>query len=419
MKNRLTLLTVYFIVFLNALGYFLILPSLIEGLSNPTYGLISPALMQHFGDYFFAIILGVGSLAGVMAAPFLGRLSDHIGRRKTLIFCTILTLISVLLPMLGFIKSSLSLFLLGNIVNAIASNNQPIAQAVISDVSPRGERRAYRLSLDTLVVCIAMTLGPLLATSFHKYFASVQWNLAMPFIIAALLTLVALGLALYVLPETLTQPPGLRLSLRHAFSLSSVTDTLRLSRSVKRFLFIFVLAQTGWAGFFQYLYVYLSFHLHWSDTTLSWYMSSLGLYLGLSLALLYPVLLRACTLMQGVCFCLGLSTVSLGLMALFPNAFSLWALAPFLAAGIGMYFPSLITLFSQEIPATEQGWIMAVSMSCIGIAWCLTGFTSVYLSRFSPTLPILASALFLGASWLLSVLSSSRTRGPSPIIFRK
>lgn len=415
-KTRvLILITLYLAVFLNSFGYFITIPVLVNLISDPHAGILPAGLRSSVGDYIFSIVLGAGSLSHIICAPLFGRWSDLIGRKKVLIICTIFMLAGFLLPAISLILSSLSLFLLGNILNGIASINQPLAQAAITDISPNQKNKALRFSMDTIVICFAMVTGPVIGDVLSNKNLVSWFSNTTPFFAAAILASLALVLIILVLPETNTHIKNtasrdmLRLKNKNSFSafintfINTFIDAFKLSPSLTRCLLVFFLAQTSWAEFYQYFYIYLKNNFNFSQNHLALYNALLGVYLIFGLLIIYPFLIRLVSFRRSVTLSLFLAFIGAILIAWIHSPLSLWLGAIPLSLGIGMYFPSLLTLFSDHSSATDQGWIMAVSMALLGIAWLITGFTAIFLSHLNPHLPmqVMGGLLFLAMGLML------------------
>lgn len=407
-RTWLILATLYTIVFLNSFGYFLIIPVLVEVLTNPAHSMISTHLTQLWGDYLFSIVLGAGSIAGLAFGPLLGRISDQIGRRKILIVCTILTLISFILPVLALLDASITLLMLGNIINGISSNNQPIAQAAISDISQKQTKKARRFSIDTCVITAAMTLGPIAGTYLSDTHLVSWFNQTTPFLAAGLLTLLSLILLLCLFPETNPNAPEkLQISFRRGWR--TFSDVFSLSPSTKRLLLVFFLAQTAWAQYFQYSYLYLVQTLDFSQRDLSLFTASIGAWISFGLLVIYPFWIKKLSLRSGATFCFFVCFVSMLIMGLSSAHWVQWTFVVPLALGIGMYFPSLLTLFSAQADK-QQGWIMAVASALLGLAWFITGFSSIYLSYKNPQLPLTSAAGLLLISFIVMRYDNGKAR---------
>lgn len=377
----------------------MIFPLLAAMVFNHQLGVVPSNLGHQLGDYLFPVILAAGSLTCLLFAPAIGRLSDVIGRKKVLLLCTILTVISFTLPIAALWQGSLCLLILGNAVNGIASNNQPVIQAAIGDISPQILRKTKRFGIDTVVTCLGMTLGPIFGNALATFSTKSDLGQQAPFIIAAGLTLMSLLLLLFVLPETNTYgKPCKRYTF--SFSLRSFSDIFKVSRSAKKLLFISFLVQAAWAQFFQYLYFYLDKYFHYENATITRYTSLLGIYLSMGLLLILPLLLKHFTLnriIQSSCLCAGFAL----LLMIIPTPTLLWLSAVPLAISIGLYYPCLLTRLAQDIGPEDQGWIMAVNNSVISLSWLITGFTGVATGKLALYLPILICAALLFQAWLI------------------
>lgn len=401
----LILATLYLAVFLNSFGYFITIPVLVQLITNPHHTLISAAMTHQFGDYIFSIVLGAGSLGSVIFAPILGRFSDQIGRKKVLILCASLMLISFILPVVSIITNSIYLFILGNTINGISSNNQPIAQAAITDLSQNRHNKAIRFSIDTVVICLAMVIGPMFGNILSDSSLVSWFSIKTPFIAAAGFSILSLILLVYALPETnaLSQKHT-QLSYHNSFG--TFVDIVKIKPSLARCLIVFLLAQTSWAEFFQYFYLYLQTQFHFTTGALTAYSSTIGIVLIVGLLAIYPWLIRKTSFRRSVTASLTLSTIGALILGFIHQAWSQWLGMIPLALGIGMYFPSLLTIFSELTSKEQQGWIMSISMGLIGIGWLITGFTAIYFSHISAHLPMQVIFVCLLAACILMIIEN-------------
>src|ERR1700691_3001513 len=121
------LLPIFLTVFVDVLGLTLMLPLL-------------PFYAEHFGASPFVVTILGASYAGcqLVAGPFLGRLSDRIGRKPVLLVSQMGTVAALLVirgasQMHGAI--GLAMLFAGRIIDGLTAGNLSIAQAYISDVT--------------------------------------------------------------------------------------------------------------------------------------------------------------------------------------------------------------------------------------------------------------------------------------------
>ena len=121
MKQNKLLASIFLIVFIDLLGFSLILPIL------PFY-----AIRFQATDFMIGLLTASYAVAQFIAAPFLGRLSDRFGRRPIL-------LISITGNIVGFIILALAPNLLwlfiARILAGFTGGNISVAQAYIADVT--------------------------------------------------------------------------------------------------------------------------------------------------------------------------------------------------------------------------------------------------------------------------------------------
>ncbi len=181
MKRQLILLFIF--VFIDMLGFSLILPLL-------------PYYAETFGatDTVVGLLLGANALTQFIGAPILGRLSDRYGRRPFLILSIAGTAVSFLL--LGWANSLWMLFL-SRILDGFLGGNISLAQAYITDVTDE-KNRAGGLGIIGASFGLGFIFGPALGGTL-----SAGGDYSLPaFAAAGLAALNLVGVLLW-LPESL------------------------------------------------------------------------------------------------------------------------------------------------------------------------------------------------------------------------
>jgi DHA1 family tetracycline resistance protein-like MFS transporter len=196
--------TLFFTVFLDLLGFGLVIPFL-------------PGLARDLGaSNFVATLPGAAySLMQFLFIPVWGRLSDRVGRRPVLLWSIAAS--SIGMALLGFGNSLMWLFI-ARLWSGVATANIAVAQAYIADVTTP-ETRARGMGLIGMAFGFGFIFGPAVGGILSRYpvpgFAHVG---ALPALVASALSAINLLLALRTLPESL--PPEKRgRSLRRAVPL--------------------------------------------------------------------------------------------------------------------------------------------------------------------------------------------------------
>ena len=177
------LFSILLVVFIDLLGFSLILPLL------PYYAETFSASKFQTG-----LLIAVYALMQLIGAPILGRLSDRFGRRPVLLISIFGTFLGFLL--LGFANTLWVLFA-ARILDGITGGNLSVAQAYISDVTD-AQNRAKGLGLIGAAFGIGFIIGPVTGGLLS------QFGYNVPAFVAAGLALINFILIYAWLPESLT-----------------------------------------------------------------------------------------------------------------------------------------------------------------------------------------------------------------------
>ena len=206
LKRQLAL--IFGFVFIDLLGYSLILPLL-------------PYYAANFGASVAVIgLLGtVNALGQLVAAPTIGRLSDRYGRRPLLIVAIIGTVVAFL--MLGFAKT-LAMVFASRIVDGLLGGNTALARAYITDVTD-AKNRSRGLGM----IGAAFGLGFIIGPAMGGFLSQFGYNV--PALVAAGLSIINLIAVIIWLPESLPaeERGRMRTHPHTAFNLKNLVDELR------------------------------------------------------------------------------------------------------------------------------------------------------------------------------------------------
>lgn len=263
--NNKRLFSVILVVFIDLLGFSLILPLL-------------PYYAEKYGATQFVTGLLVASYAAMqlVGAPLLGRLSDRFGRRPVLLASVGGTFLGFLL--LGFADPLgtalaqvfdpqaaklfvLAILFISRMIDGLTGGNLSVAQAYISDVT-NAQSRSKGLGLIGAAFGLGFIIGPATGGLLS------QWGYAVPAFLASALSFGNLLLIYFWLPESLT--PEKRAAMpekRPAVNLRSLLNALQRPFSgsllITRFFFglAFAIFQTMFA-----VYALQKFQLTARDT---------------------------------------------------------------------------------------------------------------------------------------------------------
>lgn len=192
--SRGSLAVIFLTVFIDLLGFGIVLPLL-------------PLYADIFGEdesgFVIGMLMASFSIMQFIFAPIWGGLSDRIGRRPIIIVGLLGSVVFYVMFGIAAIYHSLPGLFITRIGAGIAGATIPTAQAYIADTTTN-QSRARGMALIGVAFGLGFTLGPLFA-----YFSvpnGTEDPGAGPGFVAAALSLVALMMAIFLLPESHT--PG-------------------------------------------------------------------------------------------------------------------------------------------------------------------------------------------------------------------
>ena len=329
------------------------------------YGLVVPLLpfytRQHAAG---AALVGVlGSLYAAMqfvGGPFLGGLSDRVGRRPVLILCLLGASFAYLL--LGLAETLVLLFAAVVLAGA-ASGTLATAQAYIADSTPP-EHRARGLGLIGAAFGLGLMAGPALGGLLSLY------SLQTPAFAASALALANATFGLLKLPESL--PPKLRMPTPILLlnPVSQLRGTLGMA-GIRGLLLTVFLLNLSFAGLLVNFPLFSNARFGWGATANAFFFAFVGvcavLTQGLLIGRLQPRLGEERLLLVG----LSLMALDLGLVALVPFGPLLYPVVGVLALGAGLAIPSLMALISRRVSGREQGRLMGGMQAILSLTLIL------------------------------------------------
>lgn len=419
--GRSPLLFIFLTVFIDLLGFGIVLPLL------PVY-----SLTYHMNEVELALLFSCFSGMQFLFAPMWGRLSDRIGRRPVLIGGLIGT--SAAYVLFGFAHGKTLLFA-SRLMAGFFGANISTAQAYIADVTT-AENRAKGMGLIGAAFGLGFTFGPLIGgelssehfatwlSSLLTRFSGGEWSASellflrggVPGFLAAALSLSAAAFGFFKLPE----PPRASRKPTRLFGAKELRHALREPRLglllVLSFLFIFcfsafesMFTRFGLALFPGVFNVPNAIEKASIEQILDAapiagrYMCGIGLFAAIIqgglIRRLVPRFGETKLAVAGPCI-LGASFFLIGLAQSWWLVIFACALMPF---GFGLNNPALYGLISRASPQDEQGAYLGMNQSISSLArMCGPPFAGALFVHFGPHSPFVAAAAILLGCTLLA-----------------
>ncbi len=413
-KFRLSpLIAIFLTVFIDLVSFGLFIPDLqLRGRAMAIQLLGVGATPGQIG-LLTGFTLAVFSIAQLATAPFLGGLSDRIGRRKILLFTSALTVISYVIYAHA---EAYWAILLSRAISGVAAANLGVAFAYVADVT-KPEDRAKGLGLIGAAFGLGFILGPVAGAFLLG--ANGNHPLFLGYAGATLCSINVVYIWL-ILPESVRNLGAAKRSFRQDFALAMKTPGLGILL-VMYFAINFGMTNLE-STFFQLLADPRSiFHLGDGARQTGGYI--LGL-VGVVSVIMQGFVVRKVTPIYGEVNLLRVAYLFYAPIFLAVPFAPLWApaLAVILFLGIcgGLAQPSLSSLISRNAPSQIQGGIFGITQALGALARCVGPLISNPLFAFRPSAPYILGAVVIlfpaMAAWKLKMPEGEISESPSPPI---
>lgn len=431
-QQRRGVFTVWLIIFIDLLGFGIVLPSLayfVAVFEVPAWA-DAPARAlgrQTRGGVLVGLILTSYSLCQFVFAPIWGRLSDRVGRRPILAMSTAgFALTWVLFAF----APNFTVLLLSRALAGVCAANLSTAQAYMADTFP-AERRAKGMGLIGMAFGLGFVFGPAIGGLLvSEPFLGVlgfspgadvrsfqRAQLAVPSLFAACLSLLAFTLTLTVMRESLSAEQRASLPPREG-KLGALVRSLRRP-GIGPMLLVYFVVTLGFANLEAMFSQFNVDHLRIAASANAWVFVAVGLTLAFVQGGLIGRLTRA--LGSRVVLATGLAGLVV-MMLLFgfqvelnPGLHAMvWLVL--LAIGIGLFNalcnPSVLAIISSHTRADEQGGMMGVAASAATLGRIIGPVTAgaVY-DAAGPQWPFAIGGILIAAGLLL-LLARWKNVGP-------
>ncbi len=390
MENKKAFSIIFLTVFIDLLGFGLIIPIL------PNY-----AKQLGASDAEFGLIISVYSLLNFIFTPFLGAYSDRIGRRPII-------LISVFMNMIGYVifahAVALPLFIFSRVLNGIGSSNISAAQAYIADITSP-ENRTKMMGMIGAAFGLGFIFGPPLGGLLKSYYGIEGVGYG-----SAALCLLNLISVYFLLPESnknLNKHAPIKFVPVDSYIAAFKKPVLReLMWLWVIYVLAFAAMQTVSALLWKEQYGLDEKHIGYLFGIIG--VASVIVQAGLVGRLNKVFGEKKLLIIGSILMMIGLATVPF-----VPHEnFWFWAVVNicFISLGNGCLTPSITALISKITPPEEQGRMLGLSQSVGSISRILGPALSGVFYGWYYALPYIASAVFMLLGLFLSYLVISAVR---------
>jgi len=388
MKKKTPLFIIFITVFIDLLGFGIVIPILPTFASNEL----------GISDWGIGIIIAIYSLMQFVFNPVLGKLSDKYGRKKIIVNTLLVTALSYML--FSFSVNFILLFT-ARLLAGIGGSNIGAAQAYIADVTTEKDR-AFGMGLIGAAFGLGFVFGPLLG--------GLMADLGYMYIgfISAAFSLLAFVFAVFFLPEPLKEKNKIeKINLNIIdIKLFKKAFKMKFAGLLIILLFVVIFAISNIYGTFN-LIAYRKYGL--SEKEIGYQFALMGI----SFSLVQMFLLKRLSNIFSEKFLFVSSLIILCVtLSFIPYSGNFWGLAIvmiILHIGSGIIQPVTFSLISKLTAENEQGAILSVNQSMASLARVLGpvwgGFTFDFLGM---EFPFLTGGVFVFITILLTILAINK-----------
>ncbi len=378
-----TLAIIALVAVVNALGYGIIIPVLYS-------------YSQRFGltDFQNGLLFSLFSVCQFLATPLIGRLSDKYGRKPLLLISISGTALSFL--MMAFAPSALFLFL-ARALDGITAGNIPVASAVISDTTdPKNRAKGFG------IIGASFSFGFIFGPAISAF--TLPLGAAVPFLVAAFVSVAAVALTAVMLPET-NRHIGREVSQAKLFDMKHLVAAL-VNPTVGTTLVLTLVYALAFSLFIYGFQPYAVKVLALSAASISAIFTAIGVIGLIAQVLVIPAAVRRFgdrTALSGSLLVMTMTNAAFGFTRTLPPFLTVAMVNSFANAFVG---PMIQTLLSKEADQKSQGSILGINSSYMSIGMILGPVFGGILATISLPLPffVASAVIFLGFLISLSVL---------------
>lgn len=333
-------MTIFFIVFIDLLGFGIILPLL-------------PYIAEKYSANPFQIglLTAVYSFFQFISSPILGRLSDRYGRKKMLIISQLGSTIGYLI--LG-LAGNLPLLFLSRIIDGATGGNISIAQAYVADVTTK-ENRARGMGLMGAAFGLGFIFGPAIGGALSKI------SYSTPGYFAAFVSLITVILTSLFLKETVNVKTAVQ-SPRTKFNFQELKRVLTLY-PIGLLIIVFFLLNTSFSIMQGNFALWTQKTFNFKPENNGWLFTYIGILAVVFQLRLLPYVVKKFSekkILKTSLFFLFVGLIIIP-FSIHPNL--LYIALFFMPLGNSLANPTIQSLASENVPKEEYGGTLGILQS--------------------------------------------------------
>ena len=381
--QRRTLIPYAIVILLAYVGFSLPLPIFPQMFLDPVASILPGEALEK-RMILLGLIMVSFPLGQFFGSPILGRLSDNYGRKKIILFSLSGTTFGFLLTAISVNYYSLIGMFVGLAICGFCEGNVTIAQSVIADLTDKEQQveKAVHFGWINIFISMGFIIGPLMGGQLADPSVVSWFTYSTPFWMAAVMTLIGIGIIYFCSRETLRRKTDEKWKLFQAMWSGMGRPLL------KRFFIANFFVALAYFAFFRFFPVFLERQFDFSPSLLSFVMVYDSLAITAGVIWVVPFLSKRFNPIQSLClfaFLLALSMV----VVLLPSApYFLWITLPPVGLCLSVVITNGALLISNTASEHFQGQALGTLTSFQVLAEILTGMAGGPIAAYVMTLPL-------------------------------
>ena len=398
------------VVVVDIMGQGLLLPILTTLMMEPSTGFLpvdTPVVTRHFN---YGLVLATFSFSWFLGSVYISKLSDSIGRKQGILLCLSGTLVGYLLTIPALRVGSLWLLIAGRVVTGFTAGSQPIAKAAVVDLSHDNAEKVQNLGYTATGMSLGLVIGPIIGGVLsNKALLGNIASLRLPIYAASGLVLFSMGMICLFFQDVRKERVPLRIKPQDIFLLLWQVTQRPIVLRISLVFFWYMFAMNTFSLFMDN-YLFSRFQLDTAGTSIA--MLIFGASLAFSSTYLVPIANKHFSKRSIITGGLMGGALAVAVFILSP----LTSLAYLAIVPVGLLFslgyPILLSMFSESVDDSEQGWVMGVTTAQLTLGAGLTSLLGVSLIGQGIRVPFLISitSALLALVLITTVWQTSKMR---------
>ncbi|MDA9773416.1 MFS transporter [Saprospiraceae bacterium] len=404
-SNSKLLFIIFITAFIDLLGVGIIIP-IIPALFFEGDGFLVGAYSENTTAVLYGFLLAAYPLMQFFGAPVLGALSDKYGRKPVLSIALIGTFVGYLLFAYGVLNQNLWLLYIGRLLPGFTGGNISIVTSSIADISDK-ESRTKNFGLVGMAFGLGFVIGPSIGGILSDPSILPWFDLHVPFVFTAILTLVNIILVQLNFRETLKEKIATKVNVFKGIE-NIFTSFLKPElRSVFTIVLLLSVGFTFYTNFFS-AYLYLKFDFSTKDV--GFLYGYVGIWLAFTQGFLVRIMSKKFKPKQILVFSIPLLALGLGMIMLPTKGWMFYLVNPIVAIFYGLTFPNMTSLVSSQVDETLQGSILGINQSMSSFGQVLTISVGGFILAQGITFPLIASSSIIFLAFIVFLFTKHRMK---------